>query len=111
MIFIETKHFTRIISDLLSDDEYAALQFDLRGHPDVGDIIEGSGGIRKIRFAAKGKGKRGGARVIYYWKVTRSQILLLDAFSKNEKTDLTKDEIKHLRRIVDAESRHEEGTI
>jgi hypothetical protein len=103
MNFIETSFFTRHITDLLDDTDYAALQRVLLLNPSLGDIIPGSGGIRKLRWAAKGHGKSGGARVIYYWAVSAETILMLYAFPKNVKADLTKDEIKKLRRIVEEE--------
>ncbi|MDT4954627.1 MAG: hypothetical protein QOJ02_2765 [Acidobacteriota bacterium] len=103
MNFIETSVFTRHIVDLLDDTEYTILQRALLLNPALGDIIPGSGGIRKLRWAAKGHGKSGGARVIYYWAVSAETILLLDAYPKNVKADLTKDEIKRLRRIVEEE--------
>lgn len=103
MNFIETSVFTRHIVDLLDDTEYTALQRVLLLNPALGDIIPGSGGIRKLRWAAKGHGKSGGARVIYYWAVSVDTILMLDVYPKNVKADLTKDEIKKLRRIVDEE--------
>jgi hypothetical protein len=64
MIFIETSIFTRQVLELLTDEEYADLQSELAANPLAGDVIEGTGGLRKVRVAAKGKGKRGGARVI-----------------------------------------------
>jgi len=69
--------------------------------PSSGDVIEGTGGIRKIRVAAKGHGKRGGARVIYYHFVSASQIALLMVYPKNEQQDLTVDERKALRAIIE----------
>jgi mRNA-degrading endonuclease RelE of RelBE toxin-antitoxin system len=101
--FIETSVFTRHIVDLLDDTDYTILQRALLLNPALGDIIPGSGGIRKLRWAAKGHGKSGGARVIYYWAVSVETILLLDAYPKNVKADLTKDELKKLRRIVEKE--------
>jgi hypothetical protein len=101
--FIETSVFTRRIVDLLDDTDYATLQRVLLLNPALGDIIPGSGGIRKLRWAAKGHGKSGGARIIYYWAVSAETILMLAAFPKNVKADLTKDEIKKLRRIVEEE--------
>jgi hypothetical protein len=71
--------------------------------PDVGTIIVGSGGIRKFRWAAKGHGKSGGARVIYYWAVATGTILMLGVYSKGRKGDLTQEEIKELRQIVQSE--------
>lgn len=66
MIFIETPVFTAQIKALVSDEDHAALQCELTADPEAGDVIAGTGGLRKIRMAAKGKGKRGGARVIYF---------------------------------------------
>jgi len=66
MVFIETPTFTKTITGLLTDDEYRLLQNELAQNPEEGDLIPGGGGVRKIRFAAQGKGKRGGARLIYY---------------------------------------------
>lgn len=68
MIFIETSAFTNLLSSYLSDEDYRRLQSYLLKKPDAGDIVKGSGGVRKVRWAADGKGKRGGVRVIYYWK-------------------------------------------
>jgi hypothetical protein len=67
MIFLETSIFTRRVNNLLPDDEYRQLQSTLVDRPDAGPVIPGGGGIRKIRWSASGHGKRGGARIIYYW--------------------------------------------
>ncbi len=67
MEFIETPTFTRMVTTLLSDDEYGELQNDLVEDPERGDLIKGGGGIRKLRYAMQGRGKSGGVRVIYYW--------------------------------------------
>jgi len=67
MMIIETSIFTRQVLALLDDDEYRRLQTVLVVHPEVGVIIPGSGGLRKLRWGAKGRGKRAGVRVIYYW--------------------------------------------
>src|SRR5436309_2735923 len=103
MIFIETPNFTQSICSLLADDDYAVLQRRLLSHPDLGTIIIGGGGMRKLRWAAKGHGKRGGARIIYYWAVSAETILMLDAYAKSHKEDLTRDEIKGFRQIVEQE--------
>jgi len=103
MNFVETRLFTRQITVLLNDADYAALQHALFQDPALGDIIPGSGGVRKLRWAAKGHGKSGGARVIYYWAVVAETILMLEAYPKNVKADLTRAEIKKLRRIVEEE--------
>lgn len=71
--------------------------------PGLGNIIVGSGGIRKFRWAVKGHGKSGGARVIYYWAVATNTMLMVDVYSKGRKEDLTKDEIKELRQVIERE--------
>ncbi|KJZ36303.1 MULTISPECIES: type II toxin-antitoxin system RelE/ParE family toxin [Pseudomonas] len=101
MIFVETQIFTRRAKELMDDDAYSALQKVLVVNPSVGDIIEGTGGIRKMRIAAKGHGKRGGARVIYYHFVSASQIALLMIYPKNEQHDLTSDERKALKSVIE----------
>ena len=99
--FTETQRFTKRVTNLLSDDEYAKLQADLCNEPEIGEIIQGSGGIRKMRWSYSGRGKRAGARVIYYWAVSREKILMLDIYAKSEKKDLTQAEIKELRAVVE----------
>ena len=71
--------------------------------PDAGDLIPGGGGLRKIRWSAQGRGKRGGVRVIYYWAVRQEQILMLLIYAKNERDDLTVEQLKVLRRIIEEE--------
>ena len=100
MEFIETPTFTRTITGLLSDDEYRGLQIRLADHPELGVVIEGGGGIRKIRQSARGRGKSGGIRVIYYWIRDNQQILMLVAYPKSAKDDLTADETAILRSLV-----------
>jgi len=84
MVFIETSTFTKLIYGYLSDEEYQALQHFLLLHPDAGDIMPGSGGIRKVRWAMAGRGKRGGVRVIYYWKRRDDEIWMVTLYAKNE---------------------------
>lgn len=103
MIIIETSIFTRQVLTLLEEDEYRRLQTMLVVHPQVRDIIPGSGGLRKLRWGAKGRGKRGGVRVIYYWVVKEERILMLLIYGKNEQDDLTVDQLKILRQIVEDE--------
>ena len=103
MTIIETPIFTRRIQVMLSDEEYRLLQAHLVNKPDVGKIIPGSGGMRKLRWSAKGHGKRGGIRVIYYWFMSKDIILLLFAYSKNEQDDLTKEQLRQLKKIIERE--------
>ena len=85
MEFIETSLFTRLVYDYLSEDEYLGLQVYLLRRPECGSVIPGSGGVRKLRWSAKGKGKRGGVRVIYFWKVNDDEIWLLTIYGKSER--------------------------
>lgn len=101
MIFIETPVFTKRVCELLDDDSYAAFQRQLAERPDLGAVIEGTGGLRKVRVSASGRGKRGGARVIYYHFVSASQVALLLIYPKSDRDDLTADERKALRRIIE----------
>lgn len=103
MVIIETSTFTRQVQSLLSDEEYYQLQMALVLNPGLGSIIQGSGGLRKLRWSLGGRGKRGGIRTIYYWAVLEDQILMLFMYAKNEKDDLTPDQLKLLRRIVEEE--------
>ena len=99
--FRETAWFTRQVSELLTDEEYSKLQWRLIEFPDAGDVIKGSGGIRKIRQSAKGKGTRGGDRVIYYFAAENQEILMLDIYAKNEQADLSIEQIRELRNLVE----------
>jgi hypothetical protein len=100
MEFIETPTFTRLLADLLSDDEYAKLQNVLVNNPERGDVLKGGGGIRKLRHALPGCGKSGGVRVIYYWLRDDGQIYMLLIYPKSKKDDLTDQETALLRELV-----------
>jgi len=105
MIIIETPIFTRRIQAILSDEEYRLLQIHLVNKPDVGKVISGNGGLRKLRWSAGGHGKRGGIRVVYYWLMSKDTILLLFAYSKSEQDDLTPKQLKQLKKVVEGEYR------
>lgn len=81
--FVETKLFTRLVQECLSDDEYAEVQRELIADPDAGSVIRGSGGIRKLRVAAPGRGKRGGYRLIYFVRHPKHLIWMLTIYPKN----------------------------
>jgi mRNA-degrading endonuclease RelE of RelBE toxin-antitoxin system len=104
MVFVETSLYSSLLNRYLSDDEYAALQNELATHPNAGSIIPGTGGLRKIRFhcPGKGKGKRSGVRIIYYWYTEKDRIYLLSIYYKGEVADLTSREKKTLKQLVEA---------
>ncbi len=103
MVIVETKAFTAKIGELLTDDEYRALQLALIQRPSAGSVIPGTGSLRKLRWASSGRGKRGGARIIYFWFMAPGKLLLLFAYAKNERDDLTSAQRQALRTIVEAE--------
>ncbi|MFA6037349.1 MAG: type II toxin-antitoxin system RelE/ParE family toxin [Legionellales bacterium] len=96
MVIFETPLFTQQIIDLMDDDDYASLQQVLFKRPYAGELIPETGGLRKIRWAAQNKGKRGGARIIYYWVSEHHQIFMLFAYPKNKQVDLTQQQKKAL---------------
>ncbi|NDL64847.1 type II toxin-antitoxin system RelE/ParE family toxin [Acerihabitans arboris] len=99
MLFIESDIFTEDVKELLTDDEYREFQTYLAANPDKGDVIQETGGLRKIRWSAAGKGKRGGVRVIYYHKVAESQLRMILIYKKGIKDDLSSDEKRQLREL------------
>jgi mRNA-degrading endonuclease RelE of RelBE toxin-antitoxin system len=101
MVIIETPIFTRRVQELLSDEEYRQLQLAIASQPAVGPILRGSGGIRKLRWSAQGRGRRGGVRVIYYWAVAQDQILMLFIYPKNEQDTLSQEQLRLLKSIVE----------
>ncbi|KZN15131.1 type II toxin-antitoxin system RelE/ParE family toxin [Marinomonas sp. TW1] len=101
MVIIETSIFTKLITDLMTDDEYKALQEALVIQPDLGVLIKNSGGLRKVRWSLDGRGKRGGVRIIYYWMTSQDQVYMLYAFSKNTQENLIDAQIKTLKQIVE----------
>jgi hypothetical protein len=101
MVFIETPIFTATIADAVPDAMYRELQELLARNPAQGDLIKGCGGLRKIRWKVPGAGKRGGIRIIYFWRVAESQILMLLAYKKADAADLTATQKRVLRMIVE----------
>lgn len=101
MIIVETSIFSRLIQQLMSDDDYRLLQEALVTRPDSGVIIRGSGGLRKIRWKLQGRGKSGGVRVVYYWVTARDEIRMLYVYRKSDQIDLTPDQITMLKEIID----------
>jgi hypothetical protein len=111
MELIETSTFTRQIIALLRDEEYGEFQSRIAANPELGARIKGGGGIRKARVAVGSRGKRGGARVIYYWAVREDVILLLYAYAKNAAADLTPKQISQLAKVVKEEFDNEKTDV
>jgi hypothetical protein len=105
--FIEAPFYTRLLPEYLSDDEYRELQLHLAGDPQSGDVIQGTGGFRKVRWrdARRGQGRRGGLRVIYYYFEQERQIWLLTMYGKDEAADLTSQEKRALKAALAEEKR------
>lgn len=100
MLFIETPIFTKLVTDLLPDDEYRKIQLALVLRPEAGKIIPASGGLRKIRWKSGGRGKRGGLRLIYFWDVREDRIYMLLIYKKSKQEDLNPNQLKILRNLV-----------
>jgi hypothetical protein len=103
MEIVETSVFTKQIRGLLKDEEYRRLQEELVINPLVGAVIQGSGGLRKVRWGVEGRGKSGGIRVIYYYATPDERIFMLVAYAKGAKGDLTNKEVAALKKLVKEE--------
>lgn len=101
LTFVETAHFTRLIQEYLTDDQYAVLQRALVANPDAGDLIRGSGGVRKLRWSMGGRGKRGGIRVIYYLRSRQGQIWMLTAYARNVAGTIPAHVLKKIKEEID----------
>jgi hypothetical protein len=104
-VFIELPAFERHREEYLSDDDFKNLQKALLTRPKAGDVIEGTGGLRKVRFGdrRRGKGSRGGIRIIYYWWLGGAQFWLFTIYDKNEMSDLSGQQKKILKELLDRE--------
>ena len=100
MEFRELKGFTEIIEKIASDEELLFLQLELVENPMKGKLVQKTGGARKIRMAVRGRGKSGGARVIYYFQDRNDAIWMLTAYLKSEKADLRQNEIRDIAEII-----------
>lgn len=100
MVIIETSTFTHQVQAMLSDEDYRLLQTALINRPDLGKVIPGCGGLRKVRWMLPGKGKRGSVRIIYYWAVAQERLLMLFLYSKSERDDLTPVQLKILKSVI-----------
>lgn len=96
MVFVELTPFADFRREHWTDEDLRAFQSYLLVSPEAGDMIPGGGGLRKVRWSAQGRGKRGGSRVIYYWKVSRNRIFLVFGYVKSERDDLTPRQVKLL---------------
>ena len=99
--FVESKLFTRLVGDYLTDDEYSQLQSTLAEAPERGTVVPGSGGVRKLRWAQPGRGKRGGIRVIYYPKTRDGVIWMLTIYAKNEEENIPGHVLRKIKEELD----------
>jgi hypothetical protein len=110
-VFVELAPFRRHRAGYLDDDAYRLLQQLLMSRPEAGALMRGTGGLRKLRFAdeRRGKGKRGGLRVIYYWWLGGGQFWLFTLYGKNEASDLTAEQRTALKRMLQVETEARRG--
>jgi mRNA-degrading endonuclease RelE of RelBE toxin-antitoxin system len=110
--FFETAHFTANLAHYLSGEEYRQMQFRLMNNPESGAVMPRTGGFRKLRWndAQRGKGKRGGLRVIYYWLEQDAQIWLFSIYNKDEMDTLTSQQEQLLKQAISAEL-HNRGLV
>ncbi|MBE0619911.1 MAG: type II toxin-antitoxin system RelE/ParE family toxin [Burkholderiales bacterium] len=101
--FIESKLFTRLADELLPDAGLAALQQSLIENPESGDVVPGSGGVRKMRWGMPGRGKRGGLRVIYYLRTKQGEIWLLTLYPKNVADNIPAHILRKIKEEIDGE--------
>ncbi len=101
LTFVETPLFTRLVQDYLSDDEYLKLQSALAANPRLGVVIPGSGGVRKLRWSAAGRGKRGGLRVIYYVRSAEGVLWMLTLYPKNVRENIPAHVLAQIRREIE----------
>jgi hypothetical protein len=101
--FVETKLFTKLVQQYLTDDQYATLQQSLIVNPEAGDVIPGSSGVRKLRWGVGGRGKRGGVRVIYFLRLRQGEIWMLTLYAKNVMDNISAKVLKKIKEEIDAE--------
>jgi len=102
--FIETPLFTKQVDGELSAAEFLSFQAHLTLWPNAGAVIPGSGGLRKVRWRWQGRGKRGGVRIVYFWRSAAGKIWLLYLYPKNVREDLSPVDLRRLRRLVDEDA-------
>ena len=101
LTFIELRPFALVRDKYLDDDDFLALQFYLSVHPDAGDVIAHSGGCRKLRWTAQGRGRRGGVRVIYFLPLNRRQIVLMTMYAKNVQENVDPKLLRRLKEVFE----------
>ena len=101
MVFVELSPFVAFRAEFWTDENLRALQNFLIAQPDAGDLIRGGAGLRKLRWAAQGRGKRGGARVIYYWQTPEDRLYLIYGYVKSERENLTPQQVKVLADLLE----------
>ena len=99
--FVETKLFTRLVQEYLSDDEYSRLQQALAADPELGSVIAGSGGVRKMRWSVAGRGKRGDLRIIYFLRTRHGQIWMLTLYAKNVAENIPAHVLRQIKDEID----------
>jgi len=100
-VFVEAPLFTKLVGDYLTDEEYAALQSALAKNPELGDVVPGTGGVRKVRWRAGGRGKRGGVRVIYFVRTEQGVIWLLTIYAKNVAEMIPTHMLRRIRKEIE----------
>ena len=103
--FIESSLFTQTVHDYLSEEDYRAFQLYLLDNPEAGDVVRGSGGVRKVRWARPGAGKSGGVRVCYYTRNRAGQILLLIIYAKSVRDSIPGAVLKQIKEVLDHDDR------
>lgn len=101
--FVETRLFSRLVQEYLTDQEYGELQAELIQNPQAGVVIRGTGGVRKLRWAAQGRGKRGGYRVVYFVRRTGGVIWMLTIYPKNVTDSIPGHVLKQIREELEGE--------
>lgn len=97
LTFVELPSFAAVRDNYLDDAEFGELQQHLADHPDAGDVIPGSGGCRKVRWSADGRGKRGGVRVIYFLRLAHGHVVLVTMYAKNVRDNIDPAILKRLK--------------
>ena len=100
MVFVELTPFVAFRDEYWTDEDLRAMQSHLLASPEAGDLIRGGSGLRKLRWSAQGRGKRGGARVIYYWHKPKHHVYLIYGYMKSEREDLSPQQIRVLAELM-----------